>query len=104
MIDAYVINLDRQIENYSKVENVMNDLGGFNVQRVSAIDGNKGDHLQLVESESTWLCKETCPDSVIAIALSHKKVAQIILESGVDYALVLEDETSENERLYFSTL
>ena len=92
MIDAYVINLDRQIENYSKVENAMNDLGGFNVQRVSAIDGKRGDHLSLVDSETTWLCKETCPDSVIAIALSHKKVAQMILDSGVDYALVLEDD------------
>jgi GR25 family glycosyltransferase involved in LPS biosynthesis len=92
MIDAYVINLDRQIENYSKVEDAMNDLGGFNVQRVSAIDGKRGDHLTLVDSETTWLCKETCPDSIIAIALSHKKVAQMILDSGVDYALVLEDD------------
>lgn len=92
MIDIYVINLDRQIENYQKVADAMNELGGFNVQRVSAIDGKRGDHLPLVESETTWLCKETCPDSVIAIALSHKKVAQMILDSGVDYALVLEDD------------
>ena len=92
MIDTYVINLDRQIKNYSMVENAMNELGGFEVQRVSAIDGNMGEHLPLVDSETTWLCKETCPDSVIAIALSHKKVAQMILDSGVDYALVLEDD------------
>ncbi len=92
MIDAYVINLDRQIENYSKVESAMNDLGGFNVQRVSAVDGKRGDHLESVDSETTWLCKETCPDSVIAIAMSHKKVAKMILDSGVDYALVLEDD------------
>tara|TARA_Y100000389_G_scaffold203874_1_gene253869 strand:- start:1217 stop:1957 length:741 start_codon:yes stop_codon:yes gene_type:complete len=94
MIDTYVINLDRQIENYQKVADAMNELGGFNVQRVSAIDGKRGDHLPLVESETTWLCKETCPDSVIAIALSHKKVAQMILDSGVDYALVLEDDAT----------
>jgi len=94
MIDTYVINLDRQIENYSMVENAMNDLGGFNVRRVSAVDGKKGDHIPFVESESTWLCKDTCPDSVIAIALSHKKVAEMILDSGVDYALVLEDDAT----------
>ena len=93
MIDAYVINLDRQIENYQKVENAMNELGGFNVQRVSAIDGKRGDHLPYLDSETTWFCKNTCPDSVIAIALSHKKVAQLIQDSGVDYALVLEDDT-----------
>ena len=92
MIDAYVINLDRQIENYSKVESDMNDLGGFNVQRVSAIDGKRGDHIPYVESDITWFCKETCPNSAIAIALSHKKVAKNILDSGVDYALVLEDD------------
>ena len=92
MIDTYVINLDRQIENYSRVENAMNELGGFNVHRVSAVDGKKGEHLPLVDSETTWLCKETCPDSIIAIALSHKKVAQMILDSGVDYALVMEDD------------
>ena len=92
MIDAYVINLDRQIENYSKVENAMNDIGGFNIQRVSAIDGKRGDHLESVDSETMWLCKETCPNSVIAIAMSHKKVAKMILDSGVDYALVLEDD------------
>ena len=92
MIDAYVINLDRQIENYQKVENAMNELGGFNVQRVSAIDGKRGDHLPYLESDTTWFCKNTCPDSAIAIALSHKKVAQLILDSGVDYAFVLEDD------------
>ncbi len=94
MIDAYVVNLDRQVENYQKVEDAMNDLGGFNVQRVSAIDGKRGDHLPFVESETTWLCKNTCPDSVIAIALSHKKVARMILDSGVDYALVMEDDAT----------
>jgi len=92
MIDAYVINLDRQIENYQRVADAMNDLGGFSVQRVSAVDGKRGDHLPSVESETTWLCKETCPDSVIAIALSHKRAARMILDSGVDYALVLEDD------------
>ena len=92
MIDIYVINLDRQIENYQKVADAMNELGGFNVQRVSAVDGKKGEHLPLVDSESTWFCKETCPNSAIAIALSHKKVAKLILDSGDDYALVLEDD------------
>ena len=90
MTDAYVINLDRQIENYQRVADAMDDLGGFNVQRVSAVDGKRGEHLG--QSETTWLCKETCPDSVIAIALSHKRVAKMILDSGVDYALVLEDD------------
>ena len=92
MIDTYVINLDRQIENYNKVEDAMNDLGGFNVKRVSAIDGKNGEHLPYLDSETTWLCKHTCPDSLIAIALSHKEVAKKILDSGVDYALVLEDD------------
>tara|TARA_R110000803_G_scaffold115111_1_gene183574 strand:- start:110 stop:850 length:741 start_codon:yes stop_codon:yes gene_type:complete len=92
MIDAYVINLERQIENYSKVENAMIDLGGFNVHRVSAVDGKKGEHLPLVDSETTWICNKTCPDSIIAIALSHKKTAHMIRESGVDYALILEDD------------
>ena len=92
MIDAYVINLDRQIGNYPRVKDSMNDLGGFNVQRVSAIDGKMGEHLDHLEHNVGYICKETCPDSVIAIALSHKKVAQMILDSGVDYALVLEDD------------
>ena len=47
-----------------------------------------------MEDNVGYVCKETCPDSVIAIALSHKKVAKIILDSGVDYALVLEDDAT----------
>lgn len=94
MIDAYVVNLDRQIEKYSQVENAMDELGGFNVKRVSAIDGKRGEHKWNNDFETTWLCKNTCPDSVIAIALSHKKVARMILDSGVDYALVLEDDAT----------
>jgi len=94
MIDAYVINLDRQIENYQRVADAMNDLGGFDVQRVSAIDGKRGEHLDQMKHHVGYICRETCPDSVIAIALSHKKVAKLVLDSGVDYALVLEDDVT----------
>ena len=44
MIDAYVINLDRHIGNYSRVKDDMDELGGFAVRRFSAIDGKKGEH------------------------------------------------------------
>ena len=94
MIDAYVINLDRHIGNYSMVKDAMDELGGFAVRRFSAIDGKKGEHLEYMEDAVGYICKETCPDSVIAIALSHKKVAHMILDSGVDYALVLEDDVT----------
>ena len=94
MIDAYVINLDRQIENYDRLKHAMDDLGGFNVQRVPAIDGKKGEHLPYIDSEAIWACKKICADSILGIALSHKKVAKIIYDSGVDYALVLEDDAT----------
>lgn len=97
MIDAYVINLDRHIGNYSRVKDAMDELGGFAVRRFSAIDGKNGEHLKHIEHNVDYICKETCPDSVIAIALSHKKVAQMILDSGVDYALVLEDDVKPIE-------
>ena len=86
MIDAFVINLDRQIDNFYRVKDSMETLGGFEVQRVSAVDG-KRDHMQTA-------CDSYCPDSARAIALSHKKVAKMVHDSDKEIVLVLEDDAT----------
>lgn len=79
MIATFVINLDRQIENFSKVQE---ELGQFclHPERVSAIEArNLGD-------------TGFIPPVMKAIFESHRKVARIVVDRKLPIALVLEDD------------
>ncbi len=95
MFDTYVINLDRKVENFYKLQKVYNDIGMY-PKRVSAVDASKNEHLEH-KDKINKLCLETCHDVVMAISLSHKRTAEEFLRTGKDYCLVLEDDAYPKE-------
>ncbi len=95
MFDTYIINLDRKIENFYKLQNIYRNIGIY-PKRVSAVDAAKNEHLEH-KHKINKLCLKACPDIVMAISLSHKMVAEEFLKTDKDYCLVLEDDAYPKE-------
>lgn len=95
MFDTYIINLDRKIENFYKLQNIYRNIGIY-PKRVSAVDASKNEHLEHKE-QINKLCLKACPDVAMAISISHKKVAEEFLKTGKEYCLVLEDDAYPRE-------
>lgn len=90
MFDTYIINLDRKIENFYKLQNIYRNIGIY-PKRVSAVDASKNEHLEH-KDQINKLCLKACPNIVMAISLSHKRVAEEFLRTDKEYCLVLEDD------------
>jgi len=65
--------------------------GSFEVEHVPAVDGR--DPSLRSDPELTAFARHLCPDKTLAIALSHRSIAQRFLEtSAASWCLVLEDD------------
>jgi GR25 family glycosyltransferase involved in LPS biosynthesis len=90
---AFVINLDRSIDNYNKQKPHLEKIG-LEVDRFKAIDAGKDEHLKYTNSN----INKIIPKSVMGSSLSHILVSKYILNQvnkGVytdKYYLILEDD------------
>ena len=57
----------------------------------NGINAKNDEHLDYLDTVSTS-CKNICPKSVMGIGLSHIHVTKKIYDSGVEMALILEDD------------
>lgn len=97
-LPTYVINLDRRPDRWRAVEKNLHEFLGADakIQRVSAVDGRTLDYSMLDLGEQTLPGRFAEVGLATAGAIgcyeSHTKVWSSFLESGADYATVLEDD------------
>ena len=78
--DKFFINLDRSIHRRTYTENILKNIQIPN-KRISAVDGSKLDYL--TKSDNTSLFYSLFgPNNAIAIAMSHMKAWEKILQSN----------------------
>jgi hypothetical protein len=80
-VKVYVINLDRDTDRWNSAQNELSRLG-IHGDRCSAIDKDR-----MSDGEQTFVT-----NGVLACWQSHRKVFQQFLNSGEEFALVLEDD------------
>jgi GR25 family glycosyltransferase involved in LPS biosynthesis len=79
----FYINMDRSKDRKKRMENLFHEYGITNYNRVEAVDGNAIDHLEPRLSKYEE-----------ATTLSHLKAVQDFYESGLDSAIICEDDLS----------
>jgi GR25 family glycosyltransferase involved in LPS biosynthesis len=94
-LKTLVINLDDYISNYNKQLPCLEKIG-LNVERISAINAIKGEHLNLTyQKYISKFALNFQPKSVIGCALSHILSAKYIYENYINdykYFLIMEDD------------
>ena len=97
----YLINLDKDVAKFAVADRQLQSFG-IEYSRISAIDGKS---LSQSEKKSKvsyfrWWCAVGVPprDGEIGCALSHIAVYKRIVESGLEYACVLEDDVVLDKR------
>ena len=91
MVHAFVINLARSP---ARREHITAELhkAGLDYQIIEGVDGRVLDVDNPAMVAPSLLTSYLFPGGVAGCALSHQLVYQAILENGLDYALVLEDD------------
>lgn len=99
----YVINLDRSFERLQNMAQLLNKMG-LSFVRVPAVDGN------LIEAQSfcstpNWRYPYVMTNGEIGCFLSHRRCWESLVESGEEWALILEDDClfSDRARNYMSS-
>ena len=88
---AYVINLARSRDRRAYITTEMKK-AGLDYEIVTAVDGRDLDLRDPSRIDPSFLAKIVCPSGSAGAALSHLSVYEKIIESGLDKALVLEDD------------
>ena len=100
-LPVYVINLDRRIDRWNDIQNLLQTQGFSNIQRVSAIDGKLIDSIhvkKLVDSsiyddlgKSRNRHEDIGSLGAVGCYLSHYKIWRNIIQTGVP-SLIMEDD------------
>lgn len=90
----FIINLNRATERWQRVCEIL-DKEGVDYERIEAIDGQREEAVCEANTEfpvpySKWFRPLTRGE--VACSLSHRKAWQRIVELGLPYALILEDD------------
>ena len=93
MLKAYVINLDSRSDRWGDVLR-QRKIEGVQIERVSAIPFD----------QLTFDSQKYVAPGVAATWLSHRKAANLFLESGDEYALILEDDFVFDKKFQFPDL
>jgi glycosyl transferase family 25 len=91
---TYIINLERSVR---RREHIVAEVGKFGLDHeiVPAVDGTKfteEEVVQIADMERVRMNPDWLTPTMLATALSHRKVFERILENGDKYALILEDD------------
>lgn len=99
--DIYVINLDRSPDRLSIISNLL-QMHGVPFHRISAVDGNDLSDPDALRDIGRFSVDggEVLSATQVAITRSHLKALGAFLESGTDYALVLEDDAFFDASLF----
>lgn len=87
----YVINLDRDVERWQRMQQVTRAADLPNVQRFSAINGKDMENDKFKEG-TTWLGRQLQPVGVLGCAMSHMALWKKIVADKVPWAIILEDD------------
>lgn len=97
MIPTYVISLKSAVERRANLQDQFAVAGGESIV-VDAVDG-RSDAFPFVKYRHLLdIPEKTLYRTQLACALSHLKVWKLFLESGDDYALILEDDVNVDFR------
>lgn len=89
----FCINLDRSKERWEKMEKQEKKQKGIKIERISGVDGFLIDKDELYKSgKITSFCYHMCSSGMIGCWLSHLKIWKKIVDEGLEYAVVLEDD------------
>ena len=91
---CFIINLDRRQDRWkhSLTELKNGNIPMTKVERVTAIDGSKMTDTEIA-SHTTKFCNKHCLPSMVAVALSHRKVWTTVLKDpSIQTAIVFEDD------------
>lgn len=88
---TYLINLDRSIDRLEVMKERLSAIG-VTVERVPGIDGSKIDITSLSVDVPNPSYPRTLTTGEIGCFLSHRKCWEKLVESGDDWALILEDD------------
>tara|TARA_Y200000002_G_scaffold311799_1_gene268900 strand:- start:249 stop:1076 length:828 start_codon:yes stop_codon:yes gene_type:complete len=96
MFETYVINLQKDINNFYKLKNELN-LRGIQPKRFNAIYGKNIKNFEKYNNYLSPYCKTFCPKSLIGSGLSHYILLEKIYSnhtknSKSKYSLILEDD------------
>jgi len=91
-IKFYVINLDRSYERLELISSQFS-IQKIDIERISAIDGMK---LNMSKEANDAACKSEMGRSIqpgeVGCFLSHRKALKAFIDSGSDFAVILEDD------------
>jgi glycosyl transferase family 25 len=93
MLDCYIINLDRSIQRWNKIQQY-EGFRKFNIIRVSAVNGAEIQlpHPDISLNKYFWLYGRKPMAGEIGCYFSHIKAMKLFLESQQDYCIVCEDD------------
>lgn len=91
-MEAFVINLDRSPDRWSRVSRML-QTHGIKYTRVSAVDGQQLTPRER-KKQTTRLCGAFCTDAQLGCALSHYHVWDQIVKQKSNMAMVFEDDVS----------
>lgn len=98
----FVINLERRKERLAYMDRQLRDLGAA-YERVAAVDGKlmRREEKKAAVAMFRWWCVNgyRVRDGEIGCALSHQSVYRMMLERGLNYACIIEDDIRLDKRL-----
>lgn len=92
MVHAFVINLDTPNgrTRWPKVK-AMCDAAGVRCERVSGVNGWALSSKEVARA-TTSTCRRVCSPGMVGCAMSHQKCWGLVVERGLPWAMVLEDD------------
>jgi len=91
MIEAFFINLDRSTARRAYMEQMAHD-AGVRLQRISAVDGRLLSDCDYDRVHPERLNTRRMTKSEVSCFLSHRKAWEKIVDMGVEYGAVFEDD------------
>lgn len=88
---TYVINLERRPDRFERMQTECAN-AGVEFERITAVDGQDPDVVDAARSCDVWCKGEPIHPNEYAAFQSHRKCWQLLVQSGDEYAAILEDD------------
>lgn len=97
---AFVINLKSASDRRVQIEKRLKELQ-INYEIIDAVEGSTIDILDATTIDTEWFKRNAhwVSKGALACSLSHRKAMQAVIDQGLDYGLILEDDTLLEEQL-----
>ena len=88
----YILNLDRAKERWKSIQSVMSN-SNLTIERLPGVDGRQLSKKEL-KFQSTRLAVFLQPPGVLGCYLSHRKFWQLVVDLGLESAIIFEDDVT----------